>query len=438
MTQSRSGLDWGALLARVRADYPQVYRSWFAQLPAADVQGGELRIRVDSAAKARYLAETCTEAFVRSAMTLSGLLIGVRFLTDGAESACPTGNPCGLKSLSLSPDYTFDEFVVGPSNRLAHAACRAVCNQPGQLYNPLFVHGASGLGKTHLLQATCAAMQQGPQAPDVLFLSCETFVNEFIQAIERGRLPEFRDCARHASFLVIDDVQFLANRESSQEELFHTFNTLYQSRHQIILSADSPPSEIPTLEERIVSRFHWGLVAQIDPPDRETRQAILQKKARLRGAEIPPAVLDYLAEHVEANIRVLEGTLTKLISEMQLSGKPLTIETARHVLEALDLRKVRPIQMGDILDAVASHFGVRPAELVGRRRSRSVSYPRQLCVYLARQLTSMSLEDIGVHLGGRDHSTVLHAERTIKSSIKHESETADAIAHLTRILSVRR
>ncbi len=438
MTDSGNGLNWDGLLARVRTDYPQVYRSWFAQLPPADLQGGELRIRVDSVAKARYLAESCTEAFVRSAMALSGLLVGVRFLSEATDAQHATSGACGLKSLPLNPDYTFDEFVVGPSNRLAHAACRAVCNQPGQLYNPLFVHGASGLGKTHLLQATCAAMQQLPHGPNVLFLSCETFVNEFVQAIECGHLPEFRDCARHASFLVIDDVQFLANRESSQEELFHTFNTLYQSRHQIILSADSPPSDIPTLEERIVSRFHWGLVAQIDPPDRETRQAILQKKARLRGAEIPPAVLDYLAEHVEANIRVLEGTLTKLISEVQLSGKPLTIETARLVLEALDIRKRRPIQISDILDAVATHFGLRPAELVGRRRSRSVSYPRQLCVYLARKLTSMSLEDIGVHLGGRDHSTVLHAERSIENSLKHEPETADAIAHLMRTLSSRR
>jgi chromosomal replication initiator protein len=259
-----------------------------------------------------------------------------------------------------------------------------------------------------------------------------------VRAIETGELAEFRNSARRGDALAIDDVQFLANRESSQEELFHTFNVLYQSRKQIILSADSPPTDIPTLEDRLVSRFNWGLVTQIDTPSRETRQAILQKKARLRGCEVSDEILDFIAERVEANIRLLEGALTKLISETQIAGKPMTLDTAREVLETFDGRFGRPLQITDIIDVVSKHFGLRLSDLVGRKRSRSVSFPRQVGMYLARKLTPLSLEEIGGHFGGRDHSTVLHAERVIETERKRERETADTLSHLTRQLLSRR
>ena len=213
-------------------------------------------------------------------MSLTGHLISVAFLgpQHAEPEAVSTAPGPGLTHAPLNPDYTFAEFVVGPSNRLAHAACQAICNQPGTLYNPLFIHGASGLGKTHLLQGLCTELSRANPDMKVLYVSCESFVNDFVRAIETGNLPAFRSAARQADALVIDDIQFLADRESSQEELFHTFNTLYQNRKQIVLSADSSPTEIPTLEDRLVSRFSWGLVAQTDPPNRETRQAILQKK----------------------------------------------------------------------------------------------------------------------------------------------------------------
>lgn len=437
---SSDGFSWNAFLDAIRTGFPELYRTWFTDLPPATLDAGQLLVVVRDPAKLRFLRDTCTTAFSQTAMTLTGHLVSVRFSgpADDRPTTLRTSTPSTLAQTPLSPDYTFDQFVVGPSNRLAHAASRAVCAQPGSLYNPLFIHGSSGLGKSHLLQAICTELPARNPAADMTYVSCEVFVNDFVRAIETGQLPEFRSRARRADALVIDDVQFLANRESSQEELFHTFNALYQARRQIILSADSPPSQIPTLEDRLVSRFNWGLVTQIDPPNRETRQAILHKKARLRGCEIPDDLLDYIASSVESNVRLLEGALTKLISETQLGGKPMTLDTAREVLAHLNARPARPLQVGDILEAVSNHFSVRLPELIGRKRSRSISHPRQVAMYLARKLTPLSLEEIGVHFGGRDHSTVLHAERTIEAARLRHKPAADTLTELTtRLLAGR-
>lgn len=425
-------IRWGEFVSALRNQYPELYRIWFDGLAAPQLQGSELLVVVSDPHRAEYLRESCTEAFNDIGMRQTGMLVSTRFLCPQTRPGLDTG--ARLTHLPLNVDYTFDQFVVGPSNRMAHAACRAVSAQPGQVYNPLFIHGPSGLGKTHLLQATCQELQRSDWARQVVYVSCETFVNDFVRAIGAGDLSAFRESARQVDALVIDDVQFLANRESSQEELFHTFNILYQSRRQIILSADQSPSQIPTLEDRLKSRFNWGLVTQIDLPNRETRQAILQKKARLRGCEVPEEILDYIAERVESNVRLLEGALTKLISEAQIDGRPMTLEAARAALEGLDERPARPLQIGDILDTVSRHFGLRLADLVGRKRSRSVSFPRQVGMYLARKLTPLSLEEIGSHFGGRDHSTVLHAERVIDADRRKERETAHTLSSLTRQL----
>lgn len=432
--------SWDALLQTVRADFPDLYRTWFTSLPHPTLNAGELVVPVDDPARLRFLRDSCSNAFVQSAMALTGHLISVRFTApdhDQPPTLASSRRPA-LTETPLSPDYTFDQFVVGTSNRLAHAACRAVCSQPGSLYNPLFIHGSSGLGKTHLLQATSADLLQRNPTKDVPYVSCEAFINDFVRAIESGRLSQFRHRARHIDALIIDDVQFLANRESSQEELFHTFNALYQAGKQIILSADSPPTDIPTLEDRLVSRFNWGLVTQIDPPNRETRQAILHKKARLRGCEIPDELLDLIAARVESNVRLLEGALTKLISETQLGGKPMTIDTAREVLEHFDGPPAPAPQVSDILEAVSNHFSIRLSDLLGRKRSRSISHPRQLGMYLARKLTPLSLQEIGMHFGGRDHSTVLHAERVVEATRLTNKTTADTLARLTNLLLTRR
>ena len=433
MTPANPAFDWDRFLETVREEQPDLYRSWFASLRAGPPRGGELEIRADDASQAHYFEDKCRETFLRAAMKVSGHLLTVRFVCEQDREPSPStaGREVVLSRLRLVADYTFDQFVVGPSNRLAHAACAAACNQLGSLYNPLFLHGASGLGKTHLLQATCAEVQRRQANLQAVYVTCETFVNDFVQAIATGQLQFFRECARQADLLVIDDVQFLANRESSQEELFHTFNVLHQSGKQIILSADSAPSEIPTLEDRLVSRFSWGLVVQIDPPNRETRQAILHKKARLRGVEIPDEVIDFIAEHVDANIRLLEGALTKLITMTQLDAKPLNVETAREVLGSYVAQEQRPLRIGEILEAVSKHFGIRLQDLLGRKRSRSISHPRQVAMYLARKLTSLSLEEIGMQLGGRDHSTVLHAERTIEETRINNQNLAKTLSQLT-------
>jgi chromosomal replication initiator protein len=431
-------LDWNALLQAVRTDHPALYRAWFELLEPGQLAGGELRVTARDPAWMHYLREHCTQLFSDAAMELTGHLVSVCF-TSGSED--PLNDTAlardEVQHLSLNPDYTFEEFVVGSTNRLAHAASQAVCNQPGALYNPLFIHGASGLGKSHLLQAICSELLRSIASVNVLYVACDNFVSDYVRAIETGELQAFRDCFRRVDALLIDDIQFLANRESSQEELFHTFNTLYQERRQIVLSADSAPSEIPNLEDRLVSRFNWGLVAQIDPPTRETRQAILQKKARLRGYEIPAEVIDYIAEHVDSNIRALEGALTKLITENQHCGKPLTLTTARKVLPARPAVVAKPLQVSDVLQVVSQHFGIRLQDLLGRRRTRSVSYPRNIAIFLARKMTMLSLGEIGMHFDGRDHSTVLHAQRVIDAERQRNPQTQETLNVLTKQLLAR-
>lgn len=428
---------WRQLCERFRAAHSELYRSWFEQLPPGELHGGRIVIRVDDRDRAHYLREHCAAAFSGLAGKLTGHLVTVEFQTPKAPRS-PQGKDAAVSSAALDADYTFDQFVVGSSNRLAHAACRAVCEQPGTVYNPLFVHGPSGLGKSHLMQATCAATAAAHPHLKIVYVSCETFINEFISAIESGKMEGFRERYRLADVLAIDDVQYLAKRETSQEEVFHTFNALFQAHRQIILSADAWPREIPTLEDRLISRFNWGLVAPIAPPDHETRRAILQKKARLRGYEVPDEILELIAERVDANIRLLEGALIKVVSQAQLNGEPLSRETAERMLDDLCGNQPSRLQIGDILDMVSDYYGIRLAEILGKKRTRAVVQPRQVGMYLARKLTSLSLEEIGGHFGGRDHSTVLHAQRAVEQMRKEDHTTEQALAVLSRRLIARR
>jgi chromosomal replication initiator protein len=427
-------LDWEAVLQAVRNDYPSLYRAWFAELAPGELQAGELRVEVENPSWFQYLRDRCTQAFADAAAAATGHLVCVRFVCPhvGPDTALPA--PDCVTSVALNPDYTFEEFVVGPCNRLAHAACQAICNQPGTLYNPLFVHAGPGLGKTHLLQATCVELRRRMPGWRVIYLSCEEFVNDFVRAMEQGRVQAFREQLRGAGALILDDVQFLRGRESSQEELFHTFNALHQSRRQIVLSGDAAPAQIGGLQERLVSRFNWGLVAQMDQPNREMRHAILRRKARLHAYNLPSEVLDYLAEQQAWSIRELEGALARLATEQLLFKKPLTLEALRQIFAAEEQRRRRPVELREILQVVAEYFGVSPQELIGRRRARSVAYPRQVAMYLARQLTPLSLQEIGVHFGNRDHSTVLHAERVIGAECQQSRRTADLIELLKRRL----
>ncbi|MEW6074155.1 MAG: chromosomal replication initiator protein DnaA [Planctomycetota bacterium] len=315
--------------------------------------------------------------------------------------------------VSLNSQYRFDNFVVGPCNRFAHAACVGVSENPGRIYNPLFLHGSVGLGKTHLLQSLCHSVLARAADLRILYLSCETFVNHFIGALEGGDLHEFRTKYRNVDVLVVDDIHLLANKERTQEEFFHTFNTLYNAGKQIVLSSDSPPVDIPTLQSRLVSRFKWGLVTEIEKPCYETRMAILKRKSRQRGRELPDDVARLLAERIDTNIRELEGAVTKVLGFASLSGQSIDQALVRQCLSELFLARRGQPSIEDILGVVTERFAVKLSDLQSRRRTNAVAYPRQIGMYLARRITRMSLEQIGGFFGGRDHSTVLHAVRKI-------------------------
>jgi chromosomal replication initiator protein len=314
----------------------------------------------------------------------------------------------------LSPDYSFENFVVGPNNRLAHAAAIAVGEKPGRAYNPYFVHGGVGLGKTHLLQAICQTILRKNPKARICYISCNTFMDLFHDAVKAGRMSDFRSRFRTVDVLVIDDIHFLSKREQTQEEFFHTFNTLYQGAKQIVLSSDAAPSEIPDLEERLTSRFSCGLVARIDRPDYETRVSIVKTKAALHDLVLPEDVPAYIAAKIDSNIRELEGALTKLRGLSAATGLPMNLELAKQALSDLtpSTGASQPtIQM--IIEEVSRFFDVKLTDLLSKRRHKSIALPRQVCMWLARKHTRYSLEEIGGYFGGRDHTTVMHAIKTI-------------------------
>lgn len=419
------------ILDRAKVLDPANTREWFEKLEVVRFEGGSLDIGCPDEATVQFLRTNCKSSFTRAAQQITGHLISVDFdiqtknQVSKAEKA-PLGGP------KLHPDYTFENFVVGPSNRLAHASCVAVSQSLGNTYNPLFIYGNSGLGKTHLLHAVCFEAHTKTDGAVIQFLSCEEFVNRFIGAIEAGNLPGFQSQFRTVDMLVIDDIQFLREREHSQEEFFHTFNALYNNGKQIILSGDSPPGKIPSLEDRLISRFNWGLVARIDPPSYETRIAIVQKKARVRGLKISDDIAEYIARKVQANIRELEGALTTIYAIATTTGKDITLELAQTALDGQIKLATRHISITDIIEVVTRHFDVRLTDLQSKKRSQSITMPRQICMYLARSLTRHSLEEIGGHLGGRDHTTVMHACNKITLAKEADPETSALIDELTR------
>ncbi len=419
------------ILDRAKVLDPVNTRKWFEELRVVHLSGGSLEIGCPDEATAAFLGDNCKGSFTRAAQQITGHLVTINFNVDSHKKSARLAQRSEPRFKS-HPDYTFDNFVVGPSNRLAHASCVAVSQSPGNTYNPLFLYGNSGLGKTHLLHAVCSEAQKKFNMAVIQLLSCENFVNRFIRAIEEGNLAGFQSQFRTVDTLVIDDIQFLREREQSQEEFFHTFNALYNNGKQIILSADCSPAEIPSLEERLTSRFNWGLVARIDPPSYETRVAIVQKKAHLRGLSICDEIAEYIARKVHANIRELEGALTTICAVATTTSKQITLELAQMALDGQIESAVRHISITDIIEVVTSHFDVRLADLQSKKRSQSVTLPRQICMYLARNLTRHSLEEIGGHLGGRDHTTVMHACSKIGQSESSDPKMHALLSELTK------
>jgi len=419
------------ILDRTKALDPANTRKWFENLTVLHFDGGSLRIGCPDEATVQFLQDNCKNSFTRAAQQITGHLVTLDFTVEVGKKN-ESNDRHYQPSLRLHPDYSFDNFVVGPSNRLAHASCVAVSQSPGNTYNPLFIHGSSGLGKTHLLHAVCFEAQRRLNNAVIQFLSCEDFVNRFIRAIEQGNLAGFQSQFRTVDALVIDDVQFLREREHSQEEFFHTFNALYNNGKQIILSADSPPGKIPSLEERLISRFNWGLVTRIDPPSYETRVAIVQKKAHVRGLNISDEIAGYIARKVHANIRELEGALTTIYAVATTTGQEIDLELAQTALEGQIEAAARHISITDIIEVVTGHFDVRLTDLQSRKRSQSITEPRQICMYLARNLTRHSLEEIGGHLGGRDHTTVMHACSKINQAKEDNPKMNALLNELTK------
>ncbi len=334
--------------------------------------------------------------------------------------------------LRLNPAYTFDTYVVGPCNNFAHAACRGVADRPAEVFNPLFLHGPVGVGKTHLIQAVAHSLLERQPDLRIVYLSCEQFVNHFIAAVKSGDPNTFRLRYRQADVLVVDDIHLLSNKARTQEEFFHTFNTLHNARKQIVLSSDSPPQDIPQLHNRLVSRFQSGLVAEIEPPCFETRVAILQAKAQRNQVPLDVEVAKFLAEQVTTNVRELEGTLIRLLFLASLQGRKVDLGLAQEVVSAGQRGQARIVRIDDILDVVTRRFGVKVSDLQSKRRTQSVVVPRQVAMSLARRLTRMSLEEIGGHFGGKDHTTVLYALDRVKDRASVDSDFAALVASLER------
>ena len=404
---------WKETLEYIARLHSPWVRQWFGELSPVELAGGVLTIRAATAIQQQYLAGKCRDIFNEGAQAVTGKLVSVNFVTGENAGGGLTRFGDSYDDVILSPDYVFDNFVTGPCNRLAMAACTAVAEKPGRAYNPLFIHGGCGLGKTHLLQATCQDILRRDPDSRILYLSCDTFINHFIDCVQKGDMSEFRYRYRHVDVLVIDDIHFLTRRDRTQEEFFHTFNTLFQSNKQIILSSDAPPNEIPDLEDRLVSRFNSGLVARVDKPCFETRIAIVTKKARLRGVTLPEEVIAYIARRVESNTRELEGAITKIQGHAMLNGGRYDMEVARAALGDIIPPSERMVTIQQIIDAVTRVYSIRLSDLHSKRRHKSIALPRQICMYIARNKTRFSLEEIGGYFGGRDHTTVMHAIKTI-------------------------
>ncbi len=336
-----------------------------------------------------------------------------------------------IKAAGLNPAHTFSSFVVGDNSQFAHAACEAVAKKTGITYNPLFIYGGPGLGKTHLMQAIGQELLRRQPGSRVVYLTCEKFTNEFIDAIRRGDVEKFRRRYRSVDVLLIDDVQFLAGKERSQEEFFHTFNTLLDGRNQVVLTSDRPACEIKSLEPRLVSRFECGLTVEMQPPQMETRMAILKKKSLDWKVRVDDSVLIFLAEKIRTNVRRLEGALMRVATYASLAGESVTVEKVEHLLRDLIREEAsRQVSIDSIQNAVAEHFDVRLADMTSRRRPASIAFPRQIAMYLSRSLTKGSLMEIGEAFGGRDHGTVIHACKKVVERIQDEPGLKENLARL--------
>ena len=436
---------WRSTIEAIEAQLTESdLREVVTRLRPVALRGDAIVVEAPGKLAADVVRERCLTALERAlvdassgalrSITLTVPSVGQQELFPPPPPPPKVARPDGRRSVLL-PKYTFDNFVVGASNQFAHAASKAVANQPGDHYNPLFIYGGVGLGKTHLVNAIGHQVLDRNPSARVVYLSSESFMNELIAALRRDRMDEFKARFRKIDVLIVDDVQFLAGRERTQEEFFHTFNSLYDGHHQIVLTSDKFPKEIPDLEERLRNRFEWGLIADIQPPDVETRVAILEKKAEVEGVELPQDVAIFLATNIDSNVRELEGSLTRLGAFASLNKCPITVDFARDVLQSvLRERTDRAITIESIQKAVCDFFRIRPNDLRSKRRTRTIALPRQVAMYLCRRYTNASFPVIGDRFGGRDHSTVIHAAQVIERRLREDPTFRATVERLERLL----
>ncbi len=427
-----------------------IYKLWFLPIRAGSLNGEMLTLEVANDFCEVWLKDNYVGLIRGALLHASGQPLDVNFQVGSvplpsAELVAPAKGKVRdvehersvalNRELILNPRNTFETFVVGETNNHAHAAAMAVAQAPGKSYNPLFLYGGVGLGKTHLLHAIGQHVTAHKKSARVAYVSSEKFTNEYIDAIQNNKLAAFRKRYRQTDVLLIDDIQFLAGKERIQEEFFHTFNALHEAHKQIVLTCDRPASEIQNLEHRLVSRFEWGLVTDMQPPDVETRLAILRKKAAAMGVELPDEILNFLGHRIRTNIRRLEGALTRVASYASLTGRKLTLETVEGLLrEVLHEEGRFTINIDVIQKKVAEHFDIRLADMTSKRRPENIAFPRQIAMFLARQMTESSLNTIGEAFGGRDHGTVLHACRLVKGRMEVDSNVRQVVSYLEKQL----
>jgi len=401
------------------------FEIWFSMAKLTEIRGNILYISVPNTLTKEWIESRYLNTMLTHLRALTDQDASLEIITESQPQA-EGNNSC------LNSKYTFDTFVVGNSNRFAHAACYAVGEAPSRAYNPLFIYGGVGLGKTHLMQAIGHHILQKNRSASVTYVSSEQFTNELIVSIRDDNTSGFRNKYRNIDVLLIDDIQFLAGKERTQEEFFHTFNSLYEANKQLVISSDRPPRNIPTLEDRLRSRFEWGLICDIQPPDLETRIAILRKKAQMENLNIPYDILDYIANSIESNIRELEGALIRLVAYATVTGKPLDMNLATEALkDILPPPRPRKITIEMIQKEVCSYYNIEMSELLSKKRNKQVVVPRQVAMFLCRKLTDASYPQIGDQFGGRDHTTVIHAAEKVEKELEADPELAATIDELS-------
>ena len=431
---------WERALQRIQSNLSgQTYETWFRSLAAIELEGSNLVLEVPSQFYVDWLDQHYRPLIESSVALAAGHAIGVTFHVRPApepERIERRAGPMPKRDESaLVPHNTFETFIVGSGNQFAHAVCQAVAQSPGERYNPLFLYGGVGLGKTHLMHAIGHHVRAQKPHAKIFFVSAEKFMNEMIYSIQHATTLEFKARYRSADLLLIDDIQFLAGKESTQEEFFHTFNALHDAHKQIVLTSDGPPNSMTALEERLVSRFTWGVVGDIQPPDLETRVAIVKKKAELQGRNIPNEIALLLASNIKTNIRDLEGSLARLTAFADLTNQPLTVEFAQEVLRDQIKPDLARLDVHEIQRLVARHFSVSEESLRGKRRTDTIAFPRQIGMYITRSMTDLSLAEIGGKFGGRDHTTVLHACQKIENLMGNDRDIRQTIEELMGRLS---